>query len=71
MLSPYLNSDFFLEVYVTNRATKVSERLVFSEEEFAEFVDFLENMFPPEKENELFSFNCEKISFDIKEIKNA
>jgi hypothetical protein len=65
MLSPYSFVDFnkkdehFIDVYITKQGSNISQRVQFTDEEFEQFCEFMIDMFPSEKEEELYRFRVD------------
>ncbi len=71
MKSPYTPKEpvpvrFITEIYLSRLDSRQSQRVIFTEDQFEELQEFLENMFPPETDNEIIRFKVEDEYYEIK-----
>jgi len=78
MLSPYqdsfidINGELLVDVLITSKGSKLSQRVVFTEEEFMELMELFEDMFPPKEEGQRVTFDVDAdYDYKIEEIQNV
>lgn len=74
-ISPYLENfdkdEFYLDLFITNKITNVSNRISFLDEDFDKLVELLLDLFPPKNDTHLFNFKVDEENYTINKNKTS